>query len=84
MYTSTFVRKIRAFNVDEIDGWSISPIFYSKLLRLQIPKAQKIQSNHKSFFALLGSEYIKAAHKLLMKLTLEASSSLLREGKKAE
>jgi hypothetical protein len=59
-------------------------LFTQSFLRLQIPKAQKIQSNYKSFFALLGSTCVKAAHKLLMKLNTEAFSSLHREGKKAE
>jgi len=46
---------------------SISPKFYEKLLRAQIPKVQKIQPSCQSFFALLGSVRVKAAHKMLMK-----------------
>jgi len=49
------------------DLGSISPAFYSKHLRTQIPKAQKIQSS--VFFALLGSAYLKALSKMLVKLT---------------
>ncbi len=40
---------------------SISPISYAHLLCVQILKEQKIQSSHQSFFALLGSECIKAS-----------------------
>ncbi len=48
---------------------SISPTFYAKLLRVQIPKAQNIQSSHQSFFALLGSVCLKAGSKTLVKST---------------
>jgi len=48
---------------------SISPIFYEKLLHVQIPKVQKIQSSHQHFFALLGSVHVKSALKILIKLT---------------
>jgi len=51
------------------DLGSISPKFYSQLLRAQIPKEQKIQENHQSFFSLLGSVCIKASSKLLVKST---------------
>ena len=42
---------------------------YSQLLRTQIPKAQESFLNWLSLFALLGSTRVKAAHKILMKLT---------------
>ncbi len=48
---------------------SISSMFFTKLLQEQIPKAKKIQSSCLSFFALLGSAYVKAARRMLMKLT---------------
>ncbi len=40
-----------------------------QLLRVQIPKTQKIFSSCLSFFALLGSAHVKAVCKMLMKLT---------------
>jgi len=49
--------------------WSILPTFYSKLLRKQIPKAQKNTDNLTVFFVLLGYSFIKAERKTLMKLT---------------
>jgi len=48
---------------------SISSTFYEQLLCMQISKAQKIQSSCQSFFALSGSALIKAACRMLMKLT---------------
>jgi len=36
---------------------------------VQIPKAQKDTENLSDFFLLLGSALVKAAHKMLMKLT---------------
>jgi len=51
----------------------ISPTFYLQLLCARIPKAQKIQSSWHSFFALLGSLYVKTAPKMLMKLTPEVN-----------
>jgi hypothetical protein len=48
---------------------AILPTFYVQLLHMQIPKAQKIQSSCQSLFALLGSAHIKAASKMLVKLT---------------
>jgi len=39
-----------------------------KPLRTQIPKAQKILTNHQTFFALLGSARMKALCKMLVKL----------------
>jgi len=48
---------------------SISPKFYEKLLRAQIPKAQKRQSSSQSVFALLGSVRAKNACRTLVKLT---------------
>jgi len=50
---------------------SISPTFYSKLLLAHIPKAQKRTDSLTVFFALLGSSYIKAARRTLMKLAPE-------------
>ncbi len=47
---------------------SISPTFYTKLLRVQIPKA-KNTVKLSVFFALLGTALVKAAHKLMVKLT---------------
>ncbi len=55
------------------DKVSISSTFYGQLLRVQIPKAQKIQSSCQFFCAFgisnLGSGCAKAAHRMLMKLT---------------
>jgi len=48
---------------------SISPTFHKQLLLAQIPKAQK-DDNFNVFFVLLGSGCVKAAHRMLMKLTL--------------
>jgi len=45
---------------------SISTTFYAQLLQAQIPKAQK---NTFKLFALLRSALVKAAHKMLVKLT---------------
>jgi len=50
-------------------------MFYKQLLRAQIPKAQKRQSGQPCHFTLLGPMSIKAAHKMLMKLTPEAKFS---------
>ena len=50
---------------------SISPDFYQQRLHAQIRKAQKIESCHQSFFALLESGFVKAARKMLMKLIPE-------------
>ncbi len=41
---------------------------YVQLLRIHVLKAQR-QSDHRCLFALLGSERIKAARKMLAKLT---------------
>jgi len=48
---------------------SISPTFYKKLLRAQIPEAQKETDGLTVFFALLGSARKKAFRKMLVKLT---------------
>ena len=48
---------------------SISSTFYEQLLRSQIPKAQKRLSSQLAFFALLGSASVKAACRMLVKLT---------------
>ena len=53
------------------DLGSISPTFYKQLLRTQIPKAQKSCLTWLSFFALLGSACVKAACRMLVKLTLD-------------
>jgi len=56
-------------------GWwnwnqgSISSTFNEQLLCSQIPKVQKRQSNHQSFFALSGSVRAKATRRMLVKLT---------------
>jgi len=44
----------------------ISPTFYEQLLHAQVPKAQKIQSSHQSFFALFGSVRVKSVRKMLV------------------
>jgi len=44
-------------------------MFYTKLLHAKISKAQKRQSSHHCLFALLGSEHVKAACKMLVTLT---------------
>ncbi len=44
---------------------SISPTFYTKILRVQIPKAK----NTVKLFSPLGTALVKAAHKLMVKLT---------------
>jgi len=49
----------------------ISSTFYKQLLHTQIPKAQKRQSSQQCCFTLLGPTCIKAAWKMLMKLTPE-------------
>jgi hypothetical protein len=50
-----FVRKICAFNVDEIDNRPlnglISPTFYMQILCTKIPKVQKKQSSHQCLLA---------------------------------
>jgi len=48
---------------------SISSTFYEQLLHAQIPKAQKKTDNLTVFFALSGSVCVKAAHRMLIKLT---------------
>jgi hypothetical protein len=45
-------------------------MFYEQLLRGKIPKPQKKSVKLSVFFELLGSVHVKAAHKMLMKLTL--------------
>ncbi len=41
---------------------------FTKILRVQIPKAQKMTNNLTVFLALSGSAHVKAAHKMLMNL----------------
>ncbi len=48
---------------------SISSIFYAKLLQAQISNAQKDSQVNAVFFALLRPTWVKALHKMLMKLT---------------
>jgi len=48
---------------------SISSLVYEQLLRAQIPKVQKKTDNLIAFFALLGSEHVKAARRRLVKST---------------
>ena len=48
---------------------SISPTFYKQLLCMQIQKAQKKTFKLSRFFALLGSTSVKAACRMLVKLT---------------
>jgi len=52
-----------------VDLGSISPTLYEQLLDAQIPKGQKKTVKLSSFFALLGSAPIKAACRMLVKLT---------------
>ena len=49
---------------------AISPTFYEQLLRLKIPKVQKKSIKLSSFIALLRSAHVKAARRMLVKLTL--------------
>jgi len=42
-------------------------MFNAQLLRVKIPKAQKRQSSHQCFFAIMGSLRKKSAHKALVK-----------------
>jgi len=51
-------------------------MMFAQLLRAQIPKAQKIQSSHQSFFALLRPSHVKAACKTLFKLAPGATAAL--------
>jgi len=51
------------------DQGSISPTINRQHLRVQIPKALKDTYNLTEFLRFLGSLHIKAAHKMLMKLT---------------
>jgi len=48
---------------------SISSTIYKQLFSAQIPKAQKRHSQVVSLFALSGSAHIKAACRMLIKLT---------------
>jgi len=54
---------------------SISPTFYGKLCLEKIPKAQKDTVYLTVIFALLGSAYVKALRKALVKLTLGRGAS---------
>jgi len=55
---------------------SNSPTFYEQLLHTQIPKSTKKTDGLTVFFALLGSSLIKAARKMLMKLTPEGGEKI--------
>ena len=48
---------------------SISQTFYKQLSRVQIPKSAKKLLNLNVFSALLGSARVKAARRMLLKLT---------------
>jgi len=52
---------------------SISSMFYIQLLHPQIPKAEKDTDDLTVFLMLLGSTSVKAARKMLMKLTPDLS-----------
>jgi len=53
---------------------SILSTFYTKLLHAKIPKSAKKKTDILAvFFALLGSVYVKASRKMLVKLTLGLS-----------
>jgi hypothetical protein len=47
----------------------MSSMFKEQLLGVQIPNSQNGQSSHQCLFALLGPTCLKAACKMLMKLT---------------
>jgi hypothetical protein len=51
-----------------MDG-SISPTFYGQLFSRQITTAQKNTVKVSAFLVLLGSAFVKALHKMLLKLT---------------
>jgi len=51
------------------DLGSISSTFHAQLLRAQIPNAHKRQSSHQYLLVLLGPTRLKAAHKMLVKLS---------------
>ncbi len=53
---------------------SISSTFFEQLLNLQIPKAEKTVKLS-VFFALSGSAHVKAAHRMLVKLTPDHSGN---------
>ena len=67
-------RSRRLFHSGSDDGLSlirygsISPTFYEQLLCKKIPKAQK--DCLKQLFCALGSAGVKAAHRMLLKLTI--------------
>jgi len=50
-------------------GLDFTNALYAALMHTD-PKSAKRQSSHQCLFALLGSASVKAAHKLMMKLTL--------------
>ncbi len=56
------------------DQVSISPTFYAQLLCMQTPKASKIQSSHQWLFELLGSAFVNALSKMLVKSAPEPLS----------
>jgi hypothetical protein len=57
-------------HVDEIESHqgTISPTCLCQAFMRKNPKSVKIQSSSQYLFALLGSAYVKAARKTLMKL----------------
>ena len=72
-----FTLKFRRSTTSCGDVESISPTFYEQLLRVQRSRERKKLLNLTVFFALLGSAFVKAACRILVKLTpdLLASSS---------
>jgi len=61
-----YILEKRMIFSNSLIGVQISSTFYAK----QIPKAQKNIDNLTAFFSLLGSAHVKAARRMLMKLTL--------------
>ncbi len=51
--------------------WSITPTHIRKAIMHADPKSVKRQSSHEYLFSLLGSTLVKAAGKMLVKLTTE-------------
>jgi len=52
-----------------LDQVSISSMIFAQILCMQIPKLEKRLTTWLSFFVLLGSAFVKAAHRTFMKLT---------------
>jgi len=61
--------KLIGFFKSIIVAHQFSPTFFEQLLCAQIPKAPKKRQKKGSLFAHLGSAHVKAARRLLMKLT---------------